>query len=377
MHQKQQEYERIAELIMKSIENHDKPNDELIQILSKNKHSDELIKNIASRENFANKNRMINTAYSNRRVNDLLQKIDKRTDCKRKSRQLKITTVISTSIAATLMAVTLLVYNFRQPETETIATLTEVNPKHLTPTLIVGEKIIALKSSKTDVTSYKENITSTPLLKRIVVPTGTTHVVVLEDGSEVTLNASSELTYSSFDSKEQREVLLTGEAYFNIKKSEKPFIVKVEDCSVKVYGTEFNINAYNRNRIKTVLVSGSVGISGKGICEAKITPNQIIEIDLTTGSQHVEEIDVSPYISWLKGDLEFIDEDFNTILMELTRWYDIDFEYNREHFKNCKISFIINRQKPLDKVIELIENLTKVKFTKEEKKGGIYKIEKY
>lgn len=365
MDNQQQDYERIVELIEKSIANNHEPNDELIDLISKNSHSDELIKNISSKEFFCEKNRMINEAYVARNVDKLLRKIDRKNSVDRRNRILKITIP---SAVAVLVAVSFLFNSPRIVETPIAA-------ECLSPTLIVGAKMIALNNSKTNVVSYNEPQDADSTMKRLIVPAGNRHIVVLEDSSEVTLNASSELIYSSFNGN-TREVILKGEAYFNVKKSDKPFIVKIEDCYIMVYGTEFNINAYNRSSIKTVLVSGSVGVGGEGLTEAKITPNQMIELDLVNKTQQVKDVDVSPYISWMNGDLEFINEEFNTIILELERWYNVGFEYNIADFNDCRISFVINRQKPLIEVIELIENITKVKFTNKNEKGGVYKIER-
>ena len=94
-------------------------------------------------------------------------------------------------------------------------------------------------------------------------PRGGQYQLVLPDGSKVWLNASSSLHFPTAFTGKNREVELTGEAYFEVAKNkEKPFHVKVNDMQVEVLGTHFNINAYeDENAIRTSLLEGSVKIT--------------------------------------------------------------------------------------------------------------------
>jgi ferric-dicitrate binding protein FerR (iron transport regulator) len=96
----------------------------------------------------------------------------------------------------------------------------------------------------------------------LATPRGGQYKVVLADGSEVWLNASSSLRFPTVFTGNQREVELTGEAYFEVAKNkERPFRVKVGDIQVNVLGTHFNINAYaDESAVKTSLLEGSVKI---------------------------------------------------------------------------------------------------------------------
>ena len=97
----------------------------------------------------------------------------------------------------------------------------------------------------------------------LIVPAGYTYNVELIDGSEVILNAGSRLRYPVAGNGEIREVELNGEAYFKVTKSSLPFIVKMSDSFVKVYGTEFNANNDGEGDIEVVLVKGRVGFKPK------------------------------------------------------------------------------------------------------------------
>ena len=105
-----------------------------------------------------------------------------------------------------------------------------------------------------------------------------TRTVCLPDGSTVTLNHYSSLSYPEKFKSDKREVELNGEAYFEVsKKKEHPFIVQTETIDVQVLGTHFNVDAYPDNPdVKTTLLSGSVAVSNKSKSVRMILkPNEI------------------------------------------------------------------------------------------------------
>ncbi len=101
------------------------------------------------------------------------------------------------------------------------------------------------------------------VMNQLIIPYGNQSRLVLSDNTVVWLNAGSRLVYPSRFEDKTREVLLFGEAFFEVSKDEKkPFIVKTSDLQIKVLGTQFNISAYTEDKvIQTVLKEGSVSIS--------------------------------------------------------------------------------------------------------------------
>jgi len=97
----------------------------------------------------------------------------------------------------------------------------------------------------------------------ITVPMGSKSKIRLPDGTVVTLNAGSKLTYRMDYGKVLREVEFSGEGYFKVaKQKDKPFIVHTSKASIRALGTEFNVKAYpDENIVETILVEGSVVIN--------------------------------------------------------------------------------------------------------------------
>ena len=127
------------------------------------------------------------------------------------------------------------------------------------------------------------------VMNRLVIPRGGEFNLTLSDGTRVWLNAETELRYPVQFNGKERVVYLKGEAYFEVSKNkEKPFLVQVDDMSVKVYGTAFNVNTYNK--IETVLVTGSVSMN-QGGKEVLLKPNQKGVFDQVSGKITVEDVD--------------------------------------------------------------------------------------
>ncbi|WDF67562.1 FecR domain-containing protein [Sphingobacterium oryzagri] len=99
--------------------------------------------------------------------------------------------------------------------------------------------------------------------QEVQLANGEMRQVVLEDGTKITLNASSKLIYpKSFKDADRREVTLTGEAYFDVAKNpNKPFLIHTPRMEIRVLGTSFNVRDYqNEQQAATALVHGRVEI---------------------------------------------------------------------------------------------------------------------
>lgn len=94
---------------------------------------------------------------------------------------------------------------------------------------------------------------------KLVVPKGYIYSLALSDGTKVCLNAGSTLKYPVEFSGDTRNVELSGEAFFNVVKSETPFEVNVDGSMIRVYGTQFNVKEVSGKVIEAVLVEGEIG----------------------------------------------------------------------------------------------------------------------
>ena len=162
----------------------------------------------------------------------------------------------------------------------------------------------------------------------ISTPNGGQYQLELPDGSLVWLNATSSIHFpTSFVGKE-RHVEITGEAYFEVAKNrDMPFIVTVNGAEVQVLGTHFNVNAYSdEDNVKTTLLEGSVKfVSGANINMLK--PGQQSQLASNGLIKVVSNVDVDEVVAWKNGMFDFENAGIETVMRQLSRWYDVEIEY--------------------------------------------------
>ena len=211
--------------------------------------------------------------------------------------------------------------------------------------------------------------TNTTALHTLSTPVGGQYQLTLTDGTKVWLNAASTIKFPPAFSGDERRVMLSGEAYFEVAKDPAhPFKVLMEDSTtVAVTGTHFNINAYqNEKEQQVTLLEGSVNVS-----------NAINAIKLEPGTQALIQnrqitkdkvLDAEEITGWKDGLFVFHDATLESIMMQLERWYDAKIIYKA----NIKQLFnaTILRKEPLSKVLKLLELNGYVHFKTE--KNTIY-----
>jgi transmembrane sensor len=216
----------------------------------------------------------------------------------------------------------------------------------------------------------KEDNNEPPKMNTLVIPYGSRTDITLADGTSVWLNAGSRLIYPSRFVDKTREVFLTGEAFFDVKKNDKqPFVVKTVDVKVEVLGTRFNVSAYPEDySIQTVLVEGKVFLkeTGAGLFKKTIqlVPGQRAYFNRKSKETSVSKVDVEPYILWTQGLFSFSNTDFNRITKKLERYYDIVFHYDNPMKGTIQITGKLDVTQDREEVFEYLEKLTGLYFMK-------------
>lgn len=153
--------------------------------------------------------------------------------------------------------------------------------------------------------------------------------VFLPDGSMVWLNSNTKLKYPETFSENERMVVLDGEAFFEVSENpEKPFVVKSGSISTKALGTSFNIRSYSsENDIRVTLVSGKVLVETDQKEDPKfiLTSGFGVNYQKDKGTVTKEKIDVEKQIGWKDGILQFDNDNFQTVIKKLSRWYGVEF----------------------------------------------------
>lgn len=196
----------------------------------------------------------------------------------------------------------------------------------------------------------------------IETPRGGQYQITLPDGTKVWLNAASSLKYPILFAIKERKVELSGEAYFEVAKDKRhPFIVLSGDQEVKVLGTHFNIKSYTEEgNTKTTLLEGSVRVANTSSAKIVILkPNQ--ESIVTNRELKVQEADTEEALSWKNGYFRFNDENIQSVMLKISRWYNVDVDYkgkiSDEEYKGT-----ISRSKNISEVLDLLESTKTVHF---------------
>lgn len=197
----------------------------------------------------------------------------------------------------------------------------------------------------------------------ISAPNGQISNVTLFDGTNVWLNAGSNLKYKQSFGSKNREVFLEGEAFFSVTKDKKnPFIVHAGSSQIKVYGTEFNVKAYkNEPIIETVLVEGKVEF----LTDAEsvmMKPGEQLRFSKGSGDLETNEVNTEDFTSWKGGKIYFNNETLLNLTKQMERWYEVSFLFEEEHIKDYRFSGVIDKNRSLEYTLKIIQEINKVKF---------------
>jgi transmembrane sensor len=190
-----------------------------------------------------------------------------------------------------------------------------------------------------------------------VLTNAETQRIQLPDGSEVTLNRHSQLSYPETFGKE-RIVNLNGEAYFEVSKNpEKPFRVKTNGVTVSVLGTHFNVNAYATDSlVETTLLEGSVAVSdNKNGNQVILKPNETAVYRKATGmlTMHSDS-DADNEISWRDGILSFDNATMGEIARQLSHHFNVTIQIEGERLRNYKLNASFKQDETLEEILEML-----------------------
>lgn len=213
----------------------------------------------------------------------------------------------------------------------------------------------------------KGSVSTEVLYNTITTPRGGQYQIVLPDGTKVWLNAASGLRFPTVFAGKERNVELSGEAYFEVAKNpDMPFHVMVNNMKVEVLGTHFNVMAYdNEAAVKTTLLEGSVKVY-QGNQTVMLLPSQQALLQRSGGTLSTREANTEKEVAWKNGRFIFEDDDIHSIMNQLARWYDIDVEFKEEI--NAHYIGKITRQTNISQVLKMLKSAGGVSFEINNKK---------
>lgn len=204
----------------------------------------------------------------------------------------------------------------------------------------------------------------------VIVSKGSKSKIVLPDGTQVWINSGSKLTYDENLNGKFREVMLDGEAYFDVVHDpSRPFIVHTSDIDIHVLGTVFNVKAYSVDEtIEATLIHGSIEVVNRNQKDApklmlkphekiifnkdivahekeKTAPGEVIK-EIRETSFNVQVLPISKKLadssihetSWVYNKILFEEEKLKDIVKKLERWYNVQINLENEDIENIRLS---------------------------------------
>ncbi|MGN6439320.1 MAG: FecR family protein [Agriterribacter sp.] len=197
--------------------------------------------------------------------------------------------------------------------------------------------------------------------------------LLLPDSTEVWLNAASTLEFPERFNRNKREVVLKGEAFFDVKHADKvPFIIYTGDVSTEVLGTAFNIKAYpDMEKITVSVKRGKVKVNYEQKQVALLTVGQQVSINQKGRSVSEKPVKENEAAAWQEGKLIYDDYMIGDIILDLERVYNKKVEVEVGGVETLRISTSFKRDQGIEKALEVLCRLTDTEL---ERENGVYHI---
>lgn len=188
--------------------------------------------------------------------------------------------------------------------------------------------------------------------------------VVLPDGTKVWLNSDTEIKYSGEYGKKDRQISLSGEAYFEVAKDPKHrFIVQAGEMQVEALGTAFNVKAYEEDdELTASLFEGKVKTSVAGQT-LLLDPDQSVSYNRIKHSFVKLNGNTNYDRMWRNQELVFRGESLEEVAIMLDRLYNVKVEFQTDDIKHYRFSGVI-KNNSLENVFELISLTAPIRYEK-------------
>lgn len=225
----------------------------------------------------------------------------------------------------------------------------------------IGSSLYTVSDGQLKLNDPEHTEDVTPKYTSLETPKGAQYHMTLPDGTKVILNAQSVIRFTLPFVGAQRKVSIEGEVYFDVAKDKnRPFIVTAQQSQIEVLGTQFNINAYDKNHLRASLLEGVIQLNTPKT-KMKLVPGQVADIHNENGKIDLIKVDLNSELSWTKGYFDFKDTPIRNIMQQLARWYDIEVQYEGE-MSDKEYSARILRRDNIKDILNKLEATQTIRF---------------
>ena len=192
---------------------------------------------------------------------------------------------------------------------------------------VLKEEGVNIKYENGEISYETERVSTEIVYNELEVPRGGECIITLDDGTKVWVNAETRLKYPVTFVGENREVILEGEAFFDVVKNEKPFIVKTSFGDVRVLGTSFGI-----------------------------------VVTFKDGKMIRQEVDVEEFVGWKDGMYVFREKHLGDIMKTLERWYNISVLFEEEELRGLLFTGNLKRYDDINVFFDALTRTGDIKY---------------
>lgn len=190
-------------------------------------------------------------------------------------------------------------------------------------------------------------------------PKGQRTHIILPDSSSVYLGAMSKIRFAKKFRGNIREVVLEGEAFFEVTKNPlKPFIIRTGNISTKVLGTSFKIDAFAGKPIKVLVSTGKVRVDRYVNHQiqpiAMLLPGEMVTWNENTNKKILANVDITDVKSWKDGKLHFDETKLVDIAQILERWYNVEINIVNQSLSNRLIKVNLTTNISIVKIMDIL-----------------------
>jgi ferric-dicitrate binding protein FerR (iron transport regulator) len=196
---------------------------------------------------------------------------------------------------------------------------------------------------------------------------GQKSLITLADGTKVYLNSGSSITYPETFEDDRREIILSGEAFFEVTEDKKrPLTVRTGDLVTRVLGTSFNVEAFPEQDIKVTVLTGKVQVqAGKVESSADINRLVLEPNEQAIYNEHSQlerrAVNGGNAIAWKSNTLYFDDHTIEEVATALERWYNVKITFENDNIRLCRINGQY-KDMELQNVLKSIQYMYQVNF---------------
>ena len=198
-------------------------------------------------------------------------------------------------------------------------------------------------------------------INTLSVPKTKSYKLQLDDGTQVWMNAATDLNFPFQFNGSSREVTVKGEAYFKVaQNATAPFVVNVNGVKISVLGTEFNVKAYPGEPMQISLVDGKVSVASDNDKQI-LQPGEAVDVQQDKKLAKVN-FDETMVLGWMHGIYYFKNEELGNIIPAIERWFNMQVKLDNPSLAKMHMTGALEKRNSITDFLEMLSKTTGISY---------------